>query len=439
MLEFLLTNKFNKNTDMPKYSQIFTQVMQLLDWKLFDGIVNKYEGDRGAKGISCRSLLATMIFACLAGADSLKPTVEALETIGGTLPNLGVERVPSRSNLGYCLAHRPAGLFREFFEAYASSLSKRLYGKHKPNRLKRKVFSVDSTVISLCLSLFDWAKFHHRKGAAKAHTLLDHDGLIPSVVQVTAGSEHDAPVFERMLDDLAWKLLPGSIVLMDRGYVSFDLFRKMSDMGLVFVTRLKKNMVYEVKEEYAVPKVSGLVSDRKVFFQSQAGKECSELRLVTAKVVVRGKEKSMSFLTNSTTLAASTIVLLYKARWEVENFFKSLKQNLEIESFMGTSKNAVEIQIYASMISMLLLKELKKVSDSKRKEADLEPFGFSSFVTSLRPSLFRLMPLENWLQKPFAPPDETESSGQQNLFPPGFLGQQSVPQRKILPQQPLRL
>ena len=361
---------------MPKYTQIFTQVLQLLDWKLFDGIVNKYEGDRGAKGISCRSLLATMIFACLAGADSLKPTVEALETIGGTLPNLGVERVPSRSNLGYCLAHRPAGLFREFFEAYASSLSKRLYGKHKPNRLKRKVFSVDSTVISLCLSLFDWAKFHHRKGAAKAHTLLDHDGLIPSVVQVTAGSEHDAPVFERMLDDLAWKLLPGSIVLMDRGYVSFDLFRKMSDMGLVFVTRLKKNMVYEVKEEYAVPKVS-------------------ELRLVTAKVVVRGKEKSMSFLTNSTTLAASTIVLLYKARWEVENFFKSLKQNLEIESFMGTSKNAVEIQIYASMISMLLLKELKKVSDSKRKEADLEPFGFSSFVTSLRPSLFRLMPLEN--------------------------------------------
>ena len=146
-----------------------------------------------------------------------------------------------------------------------------MYGKHKPNRLKRKVFSIDSTVISLCLSLFDWAKFHHRKGAAKAHTLLDHDGLIPSVVQVTAGSEHDAPVFERMLDNLAWKLLPGSVVLMDRGYVSFDLFRKMADMGLIFVTRLKRNMLYEVKEEYKLYDVDRLVSDQKVFFQSQDG------------------------------------------------------------------------------------------------------------------------------------------------------------------------
>lgn len=238
--------------------------------------------NRRAKGISCRSLLATMVFASLARADSLKPTVKTLETIGGSLPNLGIERVPSRSNLGYCLGHRPSGIFREFFEAYASALSKKLYGKRKPNRLKRKVFSIDSTIIPLCLSLFDWARFHHRKGAAKAHTLLDHDGLIPSVVQVTSGCEHDASVFGRMLDDLAWKLLPGSIVLMDRGYACFDLFRKMSDMKLVFVTRLKKNMAYEVKEEYVLPDVDGLVSDRKAVFQSLNGRECGELRLVTA-------------------------------------------------------------------------------------------------------------------------------------------------------------
>ena len=418
---------------MPKYTQIFTQVLRLLDWKQFDSIVNKYEGDRGAKGISSRSLLATMIFACFAKSDSLKPTVKTLETIGGSLPNLGIERVPSRSNLGYCLAHRPSEIFREFFEAYASALSKKLYGKHKPNRLKRKVFSIDSTVIPLCLSLFDWAKFHHRNGAAKAHTLLDHDGLIPSVVQVTAGCEHDAPVFERMLDDLAWKLLPGSIVLMDRGYVCFDLFRKMSDMKLIFVTRLKKNMVYELKEEYKRPDVDGIVSDQRVFFHSQDGKECSELRLVTAKVLVRGEEKDMRFLTNSFTLAASTIVLLYKARWEVENFFKSLKQNIEIESFMGTTQNAVEIQVYASMISMLLLKELKEVSDSNRRELKLKPLGFSCFVTALRPNLFRSIPLDIWLQKPFAPPDDAESHGQLSLFPLGFLGQQTRPQCKISP------
>lgn len=433
MLRFLLAHNPNKNTDMPKYTQIFTQVLQLLDWKLFDRIVKKYEGDRRAKGISCRSLLATMIFACFARSDSLKPTVKTLETIGGSLPNLGIERVPSRSNLGYCLAHRPSEIFREFFEAYASALSKKLYGKHKPNRLKRKVFSIDSTVISLCLSLFDWAKFHHRKGATKAHTLLDHDGLIPSVVQVTAGSEHDAPVFERILDNLAWKLLPGSVVLMDRGYVSFDLFRKMADMGLIFVTRLKRNMLYEVKEEYKLSDVDRLVSDQKVFFQSQDGKDCSELRLVTAKVLVRGKETDMRFLTNSFTLAASTIVQLYKARWEVENFFKSLKQNIEIESFMGTTRNAVEIQVYASMISILLLKELRDVSDSNRRESNLKPLGFSCFVTALRPNLFRSIPLDIWLQKPFAPPDDTESCGQLSLFPPGFLGQQMVPQCKISP------
>ena len=400
-----------------KNSQIFLQVQQYIDWSLFNRAVKAHNGEKGAKGITCKSQFVTMLFSALAGGDSLNDAVEGISTVRGHLNHIGIGRIPSRSNLAYANNNRPWEIYRDFFEGFAARASEKLFGKKKPSRLKRKIFSVDSTTIPLCLKLFDWAKFHHSKGGVKVHTVLDHDSLLPTMLSISEAAKHDYPAFRGLLKDRADFFGEGFVMLMDRGYVSFDLFADIALKKAIFVTRVKDNMSYEVVCERGLPARGCVIADQDVRFSNKKAEKCGTLRVVTAKIEERGKTKTYRFLTNCTDLAASTIVELYRARWQVELFFKQLKQNLKIKSFMGTSENAVRTQIYVSMISIILLRLLKDISDSRREERGVKKLGFSVFVQILRISLLRSFPLELWLYDPMAPPGElSRNPDQLDLF-----------------------
>lgn len=400
-----------------KDSQIFLQVQGFVDWDLFNKAVNEHNGEKGAKGITCKSQFVTMLFAALAGGDSLNDAVEGISTVKGHLNHMGIDRIPSRSNLAYANNNRPWEIYRDFFEGFAARVARRLSHRRKPAGLKRKIFSVDSTTIPLCLSLFDWARFHHAKGGVKVHSILDHDSLLPTMLSVSEAARHDHPAFREMLGERENFFGEGFVILMDRGYVSFDLFSDISSKKAVFVTRVKDNMCYEIVRERKFNAVDGVSADQEVKFTNRKAEACGNLRVVAAKVIERGKERVCRFLTNDMNLAASTVVKLYKARWQIELFFKQLKQNLKIKSFMGTTENAVKTQIYITMTAILLLRLLKDISDSRRKEGNMKTFGFSVFTQLLRISLLRSFPLERWLCDPMAPPAEIQrNTGQLELF-----------------------
>jgi hypothetical protein len=262
-------------------------------------------------------------------------------------------------------------------------------GKQK-FRFKNKLLSLDSTTISLCLELFPWAKFRRAKGGDKAHVLLDHDDYLPRYVLITEAKCSDV----KMAD--AFPLNPGSIVAMDRGYNDYGLFGKWTAEEIYFVTRLKENAAYEVIEECAVPKSRNIGSDQLIRLTGvQAQKDCPcLLRRVAAWDAV--DEREIVLLTNLLAFGATTIAAIYKDRWEIELFFKALKQNLKVKSFVGTSENALRIQIWTALLAILLLKWLHHLSKAK--------WSLSNLASMLRLNLFTYRDLRNWLDHPFETP-----------------------------------
>jgi hypothetical protein len=216
-------------------------------------------------------------------------------------------------------------------------------GTHK-FRFKNKLLSLDSSTISLCLSLFPWAKFRRTKGAIKLHLLLDHDGYLPTYASISNGNRHDVTVARTV------PLAPGSIVTMDRGYNDYHLFASWTSNGIFFVTRLKENADYMLVEERAIPKNRNIISDQLIRFTVfYAQKHCPYL---LRRVVVwdEHKEQELVFLTNHLTFGATTISAIYKDRWQIELFFKALKQNLKVKTFVGTTENALYIQIWTALM-----------------------------------------------------------------------------------------
>lgn len=257
-------------------------------------------------------------------------------------------------------------------------------------RFKNKLLSLDSTTITLCCNLFPWAKFRKAKGGVKAHVLLDHDDYLPDYVLITDAKRSDV----KMAD--AFTLNAGSIVVMDRGYNDYGLFGRWTSQEIYFVTRLKENTAYEVAEECVIPQNRNIRADQLIRFTgAQAQRDCPCL---LRRVVVwdEKNQREIALLTNQLAFGSTTIAAIYKDRWEIELFFKALKSNLRVKSFVGTSENALRIQIWTALIALLLLKWLHHLSKAK--------WSLSNLASMLRLNLFTYRDLLAWLHEPFGTP-----------------------------------
>lgn len=299
---------------------------------------------------------------------------------------------PNKSTLSYANQHRPAKLYEDlFYTALGRFRDEKGLGQRKRKfRFKNKLLSLDSTTISLCLEIFPWAKFRQAKGGVKAHVLLDHDDYLPSYVLITEARRSDVKMAG------SFPLNPGSIVAMDRGYNDYALFGKWTAEGIYFVTRLKDNAAYQVLEEGPLPANRNILADELIQFTGeQAKKDCpGPLRRVV--VWDAGNERGIVLLTNLLGFGSTTIAAIYQDRWEIELFFKALKQNLKVKTFVGTSENALRIQIWTALIAILLLKWLYHLSKAK--------WSLSNLASMLRMNLFTYRSLTDWLDNPFGTP-----------------------------------
>ena len=377
---------------MVQVMSLFNQLLRHFPSLEFAALVKKHHAERAAKGFSCRTQLVAMLFCQLAHADSLREICNGLACCLGKLVHLGIGVAPNKSTLAYANKHRPAKLYEElFYTALARFREQKGLGLRKKKfRFKNKLLSLDSTTISLCLEMFPWAKFRQAKGGVKAHVLLDHDDYLPSYVLITEARCSDVKMAG------AFPLNPGSIVAMDRGYNDYALFGNWTERKIHFVTRLKDNAAYQVLSEGPLPANGNIRADELIQFTGdKAQRDCPfPLRRVAVWDAVG--EREIVLLTNLMDFAASTIAAIYKDRWEIELFFKALKQNLRVKSFVGTSENALRIQIWTALIAILLLKWVHHLSKAK--------WSLSNLASMLRLNLFTYRDLTAWLDNPFGTP-----------------------------------
>jgi hypothetical protein len=378
---------------------MFSQVLKLFPRIEFERLVSKTGAEYRAKGLSSWTQFVAMLFCQLGRAHSLREVEGGLKSCEGKLAHLGIE-APVRSSLAYANRHRPWELFEGVFYALFEKVAAKVVGKRK-FRFKNKLVSLDSTTIDLCLSMYDWAKFTRTKGAVKLHLVLDHDGYLPRFALITDGKVSDVEV-ARHLDFAA-----GTIVVQDRGYTDYELYARWTESEVFFVSRLRDNAVFEVLEERAVPPQGAILKDQIIRLDSQHARERCTHRLRRIEAVREDTGEVLVFITNHHALAASSIAAIYKDRWQIELFFKALKQNLKIKTFIGTSPNAVKTQIWTALIAMLLLRYLQISSR----------FGWSlaNLVALLRMNLFTHRDLIAWLDQPYTTPPDPQDNPQIDL------------------------
>jgi len=375
-----------------KVCSIFSQVLKLFSRGEFEKAVKEHKAERHARGFTCWGQFMAMLFCQLGRAHSLREICGGLACCEGQLKHLGVPVAPKKSTLAYANEHRPWELYQTVFEQTLCKCQElvRSRGGRKKFRFKNKLMSLDGSIIDLSVSLFDWAKFRRTKGAIKLHLLLDHDGYLPSFAVVTEGKTGEIKVARTL------RFAPGTILAIDRGYIDYVWFRELTQEEVYFVTRLKEGAAYEVKEELEVPKNSHVVRDQIICFLRlvQAGEEQVLFRRV--EIWDPEKQEAIVFLTNLLAFGATTIAAIYKDRWQVELFFKALKQTLKIKTFVGTSANAVRTQVWTALIAMLVLKYLQLKSTFS--------WSLSTLAALLRQQLFFYRDLWTWLNDPFAAP-----------------------------------
>jgi hypothetical protein len=392
-----------------QYGSLFSQLLSLFNRNDFARHVKDLEAEYGSKGFSCWDQFVSMLFCHLAQAKSLREITMGLKSSAGRLAHLGMSEAPRRSTLSYANAHRTWELYERLF--YDLLQTCKAVAPKKKFRFKNKLMSIDSSIIELCIEMFDWAKYRTAKGAAKLHLVLDHDGYLPVFADLTDGKEADVNIANKL------QFAPGTIVVMDRGYIDYSLFERWTQADVFFVTRTKKNTQYFFVPAQQERPLTGTVRLDKLVTLNALNCACdrkckSVLRVV--RVWVEEKQEELEFITNNLTLAASTIAAIYKERWQIELFFKALKQNLKIKTFVGTSYNAVQIQLWTALICILLLKYLQFLSKCN--------WHLSNLVALLRLNLFTYRDLWKWISDPYEtpplhPPDE------QPMLPGFDLGQ----------------
>ena len=372
---------------------MFSQILKLVPRLEFEKLVRETGAERAAKGLSSWSQFVAMMFCQLGRAHSLREISGGLKSCEGKLAHLGIE-APARSSLSYANRHRPWQLYEQVFYQLLERVRGSVTTKHK-FRFKNQLVSLDSTVIDLCISVFDWAKFRRTKGAVKLHLVLDHDGYLPCFGVITEGKVHDVKVAHQLT------FAPGTVVVDDRGYNDYRLFARWTEQEIFFVTRMKDNAQFEVVQEHEPPQNRGILADQTIRLTGVGAQDKCPHLLRRVEAVRADTGDILVFLTNHHQLGASTVAAIYKERWQIELLFKALKQNLKIKTFIGTSANAVKTQIWCALISMLLLRYLQLRSR----------FGWSlsNLVALLRMNLFTHRDLQAWLDQPFAiPPDPDE-------------------------------
>lgn len=353
---------------------VFNQLLNMLPRHKFETSVSKYQGDYYTKHFTSWNQLLVNLYAQASGKDSLRDIETGLKSQQNHWYHLGLYNV-ARSTISYANNKRD---YRIYEDTFYQSLSKckNVTPKHR-FKFKNPLYTLDSTVIDLCLSLFPWAKFRKTKGGLKLHFLLDHKGQIPSFLVMTDAKQHDIKVAR----SLALPLVLDSILVLDKAYIDFQWLFSLYNQGVYFVTKAKDNIQYRVIGQLPINTNKGLISDEEIeligYYSQQ--KYSEPLRLIT--YYDSATNKIHTFLTNNFKLAASTITQIYKARWDIELFFKWIKQHLKIKTFLGTSKNAVLTQIWTAMIYYLVLAYIKYQSKYKN--------SLLYFTRVIKESLFR--------------------------------------------------
>lgn len=380
----------------------FSQVLSLIDRVAFARAVRQHQAERAAKGFTCWEQFVAMLFCQMGAANSLREICGGLATALGKLVHLGLRRAPTRSTLAYANTHRPWQLYQTVFEDLLHRCQALAATKRRRFRFKHPLRSLDATVIELCAKVFDWARFQRTKGAIKLHLQLDHQGCLPCWALVTDGDTNEVRIAQHL------SFAPGTIVVVDRGYLDYTLYERWTTGGVWFVTRARTNMVYRVLERLAVPPRGPVLADQVIRLTSEHGRERCPSPLRRVVVWDAEHERPLAFLTNVWHLAASTIGAIYQDRWQIELLFKALKQQLKIKTFVGTSENAVQVQIWTALIAMLLLKFLLLKSTWA--------WSLSNLAAMLRFNLLTYRDLWAWLDAPFHIPILVPVAKQMALF-----------------------
>jgi len=373
---------------------LFSQIISKLDRSKFNKLVLANCSDKHNKGYTSWTHLVSMLFCQFAKSQSVRDISNGLRSATGNLNHLGIQKAPSKSSVSYQNKHRDFGIFKSYYFILLESLAKQAGFKQVKFRIKSKIFLLDSTTISLCLSLFDWAKYKTAKGAVKLHTLLDYDGNLPAYVHITNGKTAD----NKGAYDVP--LHKGSVIVADRFYNDFALLNVWDSNGVFFVIRHKENLQYTTVKENILPenRHKNILIDEIIELKTTKSKNNYPKKLRRVAVWDDQNEQTIEIITNQMSWTANTISELYKSRWQIEIFFREIKQNLHIKSFIGTTENAVMIQIWSALITILILKALKAMAK----------YGWqlSNLIAFIRLNLFVKINLQNWLDRPFEDPNE---------------------------------
>jgi len=379
---------------MRHINTIFSQLLREIPRYRFDAVVDRYCGNKGARKLTCWTQFCVMLFSQLSSRNSLRDISSSWDSHLNTHYHLGVTRV-KRSTLAEANSKRPSGMYLELFYY--------LLGKTRGNGIKHAdaVRLIDSTTIDLCKQQFEWATFRSGKSGVKIHTVFDPDAQVPTFFSITSANKHDKKAADKM------PLLSGATYVFDRAYNDYAWFYGLTQRDIKFVGRMKSNAQFEVLETNT-PSGDGVLEDQIIHLSSaKAKKECpTKLRRVS--FVRKEDGKALSFITNDLKRTASEIAYLYKQRWQIELFFKWVKQNLKIKRFIGTSENAVKTQIIIAMIAYLLLHLTKTIMPTKKTMQQL--------ARLLTTTLMQRRNIIDLLGEPSPPPKRKPVSNQRQMY-----------------------
>ena len=383
-------------------STIFAQLMNLLPWRRFQTCVARYKGDYKVKTFKCSEHFRVMAFAQLTYRESLRDIEACLRAMGSRVYHIGMKSTVSRNNLAHTNETRDWRIYADFTQILINR-AKILYSNEPLGvDLKSTVYALDSTTIDLCMSMFPWARFRKTKSAIKLHTLMNLRGSIPEFIHISDGKIHDVNILDLLVP------IPGSYYIMDRAYLDFERLYNLHMEKAFFVTRAKTNFKFKRRYSNAVDKSTGVQCDQTIILTTHypAKKYPEALRRIRFYDIER--QKRLVFLTNNFDLPAITIVKLYKSRWDIEIFFRWIKQHLRIKSFFGTSENAVKVQIWTAIATYLLVAIMKK--DFKLEQS------LYTILQVLSVSLFEKMPILEAFSKNYLLAQDEQNCKQLSLF-----------------------
>ena len=382
---------------------VFSQIMQLVDWRDFQKIIDHHGGDVKVRTLKTHQFFRVMAFAQLTNRRSLRDTVATLRAVKSKWFRMGIASV-SLNNLSNAGMQRNWQIFAEFAQVLMAE-AKKLYDKPKKgDKLDAKVYALDSTTFDLCLSVFPWAEFRSTKAAVKVHTLLDTETDIPDFIRISTGKTHDV----NLLDEITFT--KNSIYVVDLAYLDFARLYKINEAGAFFIVRAKKNTKLRRLYSRTVDKSTGLRCDQTVVPAGVVSRKKYPAKLRRVKFYDAEKRCRFVFLTNNFSLPAATIAALYKRRWKVELFFKWIKQHLRLRPFFGQSENAVKCHIWTAISTYLLVAIFKKTSGTARPMAEI--------LQILSVTLFENVPLNRLFEEKLTNPRSAINAEQ--LFLPGF-------------------